>query len=158
MKFHIITLFPESFESYFATSILRIAREKGAVDFAYYSPSDFTHQRSRRADGRPYGGFPGTILRAEPLYHTITHIEETVGATLPKVLLSPRGPLLTEKRVQKFAKMDKDYIVLCGHYEGVDERIIEYFGIHEISIGRYVLSSGELAAMVLIDAIVRLLP
>ncbi|MDD2487551.1 MAG: tRNA (guanosine(37)-N1)-methyltransferase TrmD [Candidatus Gracilibacteria bacterium] len=157
MKIHILTMFPDSFSSYFKTSILRIAQEKGIFEPIIYNLCDFSVKNTRRVDSRPYGGFPGTIISAEPLYDAINSIEEKHGK-LEKIYLSPRGEMLKQQTFEKLAKNEKDLILICGHYEGIDQRIIEIFGIKEISIGNYVLSGGELASMVLIDGIVRLLP
>lgn len=157
MKFHIITLFPDVFWAYLNTSIMKRAQEKWAFEYTIHNLADYSVRNTRRADDRPYGGFPWTVLSPEPLYNLITEIEEKYG-TMEKIYLSPRGETLDQQTLEKFAKKPNGYIVICGHYEGIDQRIIDLFNILEVSIGNYVLSSGELASMVLIDGIVRLLP
>jgi len=134
------------------------AQEKGVVEFRFYNIADYSVKNTRRADDRPYGGFPGTIIMAEPLYDAITQIEQSVGKHLRKYYLSPRGAVMDQRSLTSWASAGEDCILICGHYEGIDQRIIEMFAIEEVSIGEYVLSSGELAAMVFIDGIVRLLP
>ena len=156
-KIHIITMFPDSFSSYLNTSILKIAREKWIFEPVFYNLCDFSVKNTRRVDDRPYGWFPWTIISAEPLYKVITHIEEKCGK-LDKIYLSPRWKILRQQTLEKLAKNKKDLILICGHYEWIDARIIEIFNIKEISVWNYVLTSGELAAMVLIDWMVRLLP
>lgn len=159
MKIHILTLFPEALRPYLSASIMGRAQEGGFVDFRLYNIADYSVKNTRRSDDRPYGGFPGTILAPEPLYNLITEIESKEGKTLQKVYLTPRGKTLTQSMLQAFSeKEDRDMIVICGHYEGIDQRIIELFGVEEISIGEYVLSSGELSSLVFIDGVVRLIP
>ncbi|MCK9272413.1 tRNA (guanosine(37)-N1)-methyltransferase TrmD [Candidatus Gracilibacteria bacterium] len=157
MKIHILTLFPESFESYFKSSIIKIAIDKGLFKPLFYNICDFSVKNTRRVDSRPYGGGAGTLISIEPLYKAISHIENMYGK-LKKIYLTPGGKILNQAKLEKFAKSEKDIILICGHYEGIDERIKEIFEIEEISIGKYVLTSGELASMVFIDGIIRLLP
>lgn len=159
MIFHIITLFPEALRPYLDTSIMGRAQEGGFVKFELHNLADYSVKNTRRSDSRPYGGFPGTILAPEPLYNLITQIEEKAGKQIQKVFLTPRGRMLRQEILENFStREDRDLIIICGHYEGIDQRIIELFNIEEISIGAYVLSSGELASLVFIDGIVRLLP
>lgn len=159
MNLHIITLFPEVLRPYLSASIMGRAREGGFVDFCLYNLADYSVKNTRRSDSRPYGGFPGTILAPEPLYNLITEIEGKEGKEIRKVYLTPRGRTLTQRALEDFvSRDDRDLIVICGHYEGIDQRIIDLFDVDEISIGEYVLSSGELSSLVLIDGIVRLLP
>lgn len=141
MKFHIITLFPDAFVSYFSSSIMRRAQESGSVEFCFYNLADYSVKNTRRSDDRPYGGFPGTILAPEPLYRVITEIESREGKTLRKIFPTPRGRTLVQQDLEQFAENLDGYIVICGHYEGIDERIIELFGVEQVSIGEYVLSS-----------------
>ncbi|OIP55151.1 tRNA (guanosine(37)-N1)-methyltransferase TrmD [Candidatus Gracilibacteria bacterium CG2_30_37_12] len=159
MHFHIITLFPEVLRPYLETSIMGRAQEGGFVNFHLYNLADYSVKNTRRSDSRPYGGFPGTILAPEPLYNLITEIESREGKQIHKVFLTPRGELLNQEVLEKFSQREeKDLIIICGHYEGIDQRIIELFNIEEISIGEYVLSSGELSSLVFIDGMVRLIP
>ncbi|HBB27409.1 TPA: tRNA (guanosine(37)-N1)-methyltransferase TrmD [Candidatus Gracilibacteria bacterium] len=159
MHFHIITLFPESLRPYLNTSIMGRAQEGGFARFHLYNLADYSVKNTRRSDDRPYGGFPGTILAPEPLYNVITEIESKEGKQIHKVFLTPRGRLLTQEILEGFStRENRDLIIICGHYEGIDQRIIDLFDVEEISIGEYVLSSGELSSLVFIDGIVRLIP
>jgi len=133
------------------------AQTEGILEIEIHNLCDFSVKNTRRVDDRPYGGFPGTIIAPEPLHKAILSIENREGV-LPKIVFTPRGKILKQSALEKFAKANKTYIVICGHYEGIDQRIIEHHHIQEISIGSYVLTSGELAAMVWIDGITRLLP
>jgi len=159
MNFHIISLFPEVLKPYLSTSIMGRAQEGGFVNFRLYNLADYSVKNTRRSDDRPYGGFPGTILAPEPLYNLITEIESKEWKSFHKVFLTPRGKLLTQEILEGFsAREEKDLIIICGHYEGIDQRIIDLFDVEEISIGEYVLSSGELSSLVFIDGVVRLIP
>ena len=118
MVFHIVSLFPDSFQSHLNTSILLRARQKGLFEARFYNLADFSPTESRRVDDRPYGGFPGTVLKVEPLYNAITHIESQAGEPLEKIFFTPAGTLLTQSLLQKkVEKSAKDRILLCGHYE-----------------------------------------
>ncbi|MDD2515720.1 MAG: tRNA (guanosine(37)-N1)-methyltransferase TrmD [Candidatus Gracilibacteria bacterium] len=158
MKFHIITIFPGSFESYFNSSILKNAKEKGLFEPIFYNLCDFSVKNTRRVDDRPYGGFPGTVISVEPLYKAIEFIEKKAGKSLKKIFLSPTGKIFNQKMVSKMVQKFDEIIIICGHYEGIDARIFEIFQIEQISIGKYVITSGELATMVFIDALVRYIP
>ncbi len=158
MNFHIITLFPELLRPYLSTSIMGRAREGGFVEFHLYNLADYSVRNTRRSDDRPYGGLSGTILAPEPLYNVITQIETQIGRKLRKVYLTPRGKLLHQETLEGFAENSNDLIIICGHYEGIDQRIIDLFDVEEISIGEYVLSSGELSSLVFIDGVTRLIP
>lgn len=158
MKIHIITIFPESFESYFWSSIVKRAQEKEKVAFFYYRLTDFSDFSWNSVDDKAYG-MHGQVLRPEPLSKAIDHIFEKVWKKIPVVYMSPSGDMLTQPRIERyFKKLEKEFIIICGHYEGIDQRIIDLYVDEKISIGKYVLSSWELAAMVLVDALVRLLP
>lgn len=158
MKVHIITNFTGAFTSYFDSSIMRIAREKGLFEPIFYNLGDYSLQAQHRVDDKPYGGWAGALIEIEPMYRAITSIDpENV---MRKIYLWPRGERLKQKKIEELSTTLKDaeYIILCGHYEGVDHRVFEMFTFEQYSIGDFVVSSGELAAMVLIDAIVRLVP
>lgn len=158
-SFHIITLFPEALRPYLSTSIMGRAQEGGFAWFHLYNLADYSVKNTRRSDDRPYGWFPGTILAPEPLYNLITEIEQREWKEIHKVFLTPRGNTLTQDMLEDFSqRTEKDLIIICGHYEGIDQRIIDLFSVEEISIGEYVLSSGELSSLVFIDGIVRLIP
>jgi len=157
MKFHIITLFPESIRPYLESSIMKRAHEKGLFQYELYNLTDWTVRNTRRVDGRPYGGWAGTIITIEPLTRAIRDILWEHG-DMPIILMSPGGDILSAEHSEYLAESSEQYCIICGHYEWVDARIHELFDIRTISIGAYVLSSGELAALVLIDSIVRLIP
>ncbi len=159
MKVHIITLFPKSFPPYLDMSIMKRAQEKGLFRYIIYNLADWTVRNTRRVDDRPYGWLPGTVIMVEPLYNCINSIfESSKNRDIPIIYFSPRGKKLTQARAEWFANKHKECILICGHYEWIDERIFNFFSITSLSIGDYVLSSGELWALVWIDSVVRLLP
>ncbi|EKE29147.1 MAG: tRNA (guanine-N(1)-)-methyltransferase [uncultured bacterium (gcode 4)] len=157
MKFHIITIFPDSFKSYFEASILKIAQEKKVFIPVIYNLCDYSVVNTRRIDDRPFWWLPWTIFSPEPLAAAIDSIIEK-NWNLEVIYLSPRWKVINPALLEKFARSEKDCILICWHYEGIDQRIIDHYKIKEISIWKYVLTSWELAAMVLIDWIVRLIP
>lgn len=157
MFIHLISLFPESIRPYLDTSIMHRAQEKGLFGYMVHNLTDWTVRNTRRVDDRPYGGWAGTIITIEPLARALREIIEKYWE-MPILLMSPGGTLLTAELSEKLAKKSTKYCIICGHYEWIDARIYELFDIRELSIGEYVLSSGELAALVLIDSIVRLVP
>ena len=165
MKFGIITLFPEMFEAISGHGVSSRAIERGLVELSFWNPRDFTHDRYRRVDDRAYGGGPGMVMKPEPLSAAIGAARKAMGEALgtmtatdsPVVYLSPQGRTLTQAGLQELAELP-GMILLAGRYEGIDERVIERHVDQEWSIGDYVLSGGELAAMVMIDGITRLLP
>ncbi|HRI35876.1 MAG TPA: tRNA (guanosine(37)-N1)-methyltransferase TrmD [bacterium] len=158
MHFHIITLFPEVCAPYLSTSIMRIAGEKGAFSYTLHQLADYSDNRTRRVDDRPYGGGAGTVLSVGPLDRCLSAIQSNYDAPIPIILMAPHGETLRQARLETFAKDGRDHIVVCGHYEGFDERIIALHDIEVVSVGEYVLSGGELPALTMIDGIVRLLP
>ena len=158
MKIHIITNFTGAFTSYFDSSIMRIAREKGLFEPIFYNLGDYSLQAQHRVDDKPYGGGAGALIEIEPMYRAITSIDpENV---MKKIYLWPRGERLKQAKIEQLTKefQDQDILILCWHYEGVDHRVFEMFTFEQYSIGDFVVSSGELAAMVFLDAIVRLIP
>ena len=157
MRIDVLTLFPEVFEPYVASSIVGRAVARGIVSIRCTNFRDFATDRHRSVDDRPFGGGPGMVLMCGPVFDALEHIESQ-GETKPlRILLTPQGEKLTQGVVAELAKAPR-LVLLCGHYEGFDERIRTGIAAREISIGDYVLSGGEPAAMVLIDAVVRLLP
>ncbi len=159
MKVHIITNFTESFTSYFDSSIMRIARENGLFEPVFYNLGDFSPQAQHRVDDKPFGGGAGALIQIEPIYNAINSIQEKTGE-IRKIYLWPRGERLRQPRIEQLSQelQDQECIILCGHYEGVDHRVFEMFEFEQYSIGDFVVSSGELATMVFLDAIVRLIP
>ncbi len=156
MKFHILTLFPEMFAGPLSTSIIGRGVESGLLGFELYNIRDFALDRHRTVDDAPYGGGAGMVMKVEPL--TACLEAATRNAPGARVLLaSPRGTPLTQKMAAELAT-EREIVVVCGRYEGIDERVRELFSAVEFSIGDYVLTGGELAAMVLVDAVGRLVP
>lgn len=155
MEIHIISLFPESIRPYLDTSIMKKAQEKGLFRYYLHNLADWSVKNTRRVDDRPYGGGSGTIITVEPLTHCLRDTLTEYG-DMPIFLLSPKGDILTQESLEHYSQHSQ-MMLICGHYEGIDARIFDLFPITEISIGRYVLSSGELAALVCIDGMVRLI-
>jgi tRNA (guanine37-N1)-methyltransferase len=158
IQFDCVTLFPQMFAAVADHGITRRAREEGRWSLATWNPRDFTTDNHRTVDDRPYGGGPGMVMMADPLEQAIRAAQGRVGAKRAHViLLSPQGAVLDHAKVVELARAER-LVLVCGRYEAVDERLIGRAIDEELSVGDYVLSGGELAAMVLIDAIVRQLP
>ena len=157
MHIDVLTLFPELFEPFLASSIVGRAAGAGIVSVGCVNFRDFARDRHRSVDDRPYGGGPGMVLMCGPVFDALEHVEAQRDGEPVRVLLTPQGERLKQSIVMKLASKPW-VIILCGHYEGFDERIRTGIRVREISIGDFVLSGGEPAAMVLIDALVRLLP
>jgi tRNA (guanine37-N1)-methyltransferase len=156
LRFDVFTLFPEVFTPYLDASILQRARENHLVDICLHNIRDWTTDRHHVCDDMPYGGGGGMVMKPEPIFSAVETILGTPPAC-PVILLSPQGRVFTQALAQELAQQPH-LALLCGRYEGVDERVLEHLVTDEISIGDYVLSGGELPALVLIDAITRLLP
>lgn len=156
LKFDVFSLFPQVFSPYLETSILKRAQDAHLVEVALHNIRDWTTDRHHVCDDIPYGGGGGMVMKPEPIF---TAIEAVLGSppACPVILLSPQGRVFTQGLAQELAHASH-LALLCGRYEGIDERVIEHMVTDEISIGDYVLSGGELPALVLIDAITRLLP
>ncbi len=157
MKFDVLTLFPELIDACSSQSILGRAREKDLIKIATHNFRDFATDKHRTVDDRPYGGGPGMVLKCEPIFACIENITSNLEQMPKMILLTPQGRTFNQKLAQELSA-DEHLLMLCGHYEGFDERIREGFDWLEISIGDYVISGGELAALVIIDAVSRLLP
>ena len=158
MRVHVVTLFPEFFEVPLQTAIPGRAAQAGLVRFELVNPRDFTHDRHRTVDDYPYGGGAGMILKAPPLVEAVESIVEPGNPRgVPVVLLSPQGERFTQARAAAMSRWP-ELVLVCGRYKAVDERVRQLVVTHELSIGDYVLSGGEPAALVVIDALVRLLP
>ena len=156
LKFDIITIFPKTIEEYINTGIVRIAREKGLVEINVHDLRKWTTDKHKTVDDTPYGGGPGMIMKIEPIYKAIQELkkENTLVA-----ITTPKGEQLKQKKLVEFSKeKDLHMIILCGRYEGFDQRIHDHLVDYEFSIGEYVLSGGELPALVLVDGITRLIP
>ena len=155
MKIHVLSLFPPMFDGVFGQSILKKAQEKGAVELSVTDIREFSENKHKQVDDYPYGGGAGMVLKPEPMFNAVEAITE--GRKPRVILMCPQGERFTQKKAEELAK-EEDLVFLCGHYEGYDERIREHLVTDEISIGDFVLTGGELAAMTVIDAVVRLLP
>ncbi len=157
MRVDILTLFPEMFDGAFGHGITRRARESGVLDIHLHRLTDWSDGRYQRADDAPYGGGPGMVMRVEPLARAVDAIR-AMDARMPRtLLLSPRGRLLDQPEVTRIAREER-ILLVAGRYEGVDERFLILTGAEEISVGDYVLSGGEIPAMVVVEAATRLLP
>lgn len=160
MRIDILTLFPDMFRGPFDESIVRRAVERGVAEINLHNIRDFAKDRHRTVDDYPYGGSSGMILKPEPLFAAVEGVlseGEPCGAAVPVILLTPQGRLFDQRIAEELSGYPR-LVLVCGHYEGVDERVRQYLVTDELSIGDYVLSGGELAAMVVVDAVVRLLP
>src|SRR5438309_2585319 len=156
MQFDIVTIFPAMVEQALAAGIVGRAIERGTLDVKVHDLRDFTTDRHRVVDDVPYGGGPGMVLKPEPLFRALDRIEADRGRPLTVVLTSPQGTRFTQAEAQRLSRV-QHLVLLCGRYEGVDERVRERV-TEEISIGDYVLSGGELPALVILDAVGRLVP
>lgn len=157
MRIDVLTLFPEMLEPFFTVSIVGRARRSGVVEIVSTQLRDFATDKHKSVDDKPFGGGPGMVLMCGPMFDAVEHVEALDSRPATRVLLTPQGERLTQRVVRELAAMPR-LLVICGHYEGFDERIIEGLRPREISIGDYVLSGGEPAVAVLVDAVVRLLP
>jgi len=161
MKFIVLTLFKDMFLPFVNTSIIKRAIEKGVCSIETVDIRDFTDDKHNRVDFPPYGGGNGMIISAQPLSKAIDSALDKLkddGKETKVIYLSPRGRVLDYSLSRELSQSSCNYILICGHYEGIDERIIEEYNVSEISIGNYVLTGGELASQVLMDSIIRLLP
>ncbi|WLR52317.1 tRNA (guanosine(37)-N1)-methyltransferase TrmD [Bacillus tianshenii] len=157
MKIDVLTLFPDMFSGVFGQSILHKAQEKGAVTYRTVNFRDYTTNKHQKVDDYPYGGGAGMVLTPQPMFDAVEDLTKGAEAKPRVVLMCPQGERYTQKKAEELAK-EEHLIFICGHYEGYDERIREHLVTDEISIGDYVLTGGELASMVIIDSVVRLLP
>ena len=157
MRIDIITLFPEMCEAVLGESIIGRARRSGAIDIRCHQLRDFAYDKHRRVDDSTYGGGMGMLMMAEPIALCYEHICEEIGEKPHLIYLSPKGETLTQRKLKKLSERE-DICLLCGHYEGVDQRVLDMYVDEEISIGDYVLTGGELPALVLADSLARLQP
>ena len=157
MRIDILTLFPEMCNAYLNESIIGRARKAGKVEIECTDIREYTKDKHRRVDDTPYGGGMGMIMQVEPVYDCYSAICEKLGTKPHLIYLTPQGKTLTQQRVRELAAME-NIALLCGHYEGIDERVIEELQPEEISVGDYVLTGGELPALILADAVSRMLP
>src|SRR6185503_218539 len=156
MRFDIITIFPEIFSEVFDFGIVRRAVEAGLIEIHIHDLRDHTTDRHRQVDDRPFGGGAGMVMKPEPLFRAVETLTRD-GLETPVALLSPQGRLFSQSVAEEYAQQPQ-LIMICGRYEGVDERVVEHLITDEVSIGDYVLSGGEIPAMVVVDAVTRLVP
>ena len=158
MRFDVITLFPELFAPFLTSGVTRRAYESGLVDVKLWTPRDFAEGNYKRVDDRPFGGGPGMVMLAEPLALCLAAIRaERASSNDPVVLFSPVGEVLNHSAVEGWS-LSNGAVLICGRYEGIDQRFIDTYVTHQISLGDFVLSGGEIAAMALLDAVARLQP
>lgn len=155
MKIDILTIFPEIFLGPFENSIIKRARENGLVHIEIHDIRDFSLNKHKKVDDYPYGGGAGMVMKPEPIFAALEHIG--CNRETEVIILSPQGTQFNQTLARDLSKRER-LILLCGHYEGIDNRVYEYFNTKEISIGDYVLTGGEIPAMVITDAVVRLIP
>lgn len=165
MRIDVLTLFPEMFQSVLESAIFRRAEEREQTRIVVRNIRDYTHDKHHIVDDYPYGGGAGMVLKPEPVFEAVEDViseitaeDETVEkVNIPVILMTPQGRPFSQKIAQEYSRV-RNIILICGHYEGVDERVRQYLATDEISIGDYVLSGGETAAMVMMDAVIRLIP
>ncbi len=166
MNFHIITIFPDMFDSYLNESILGRAQKEDKIKVNIYNLRDYADQKDKRrtVDDTPYGGGPGMVMMIEPIFKCVEEIKSKVKSKKSKVegkllilLTSAKGELYNQRKAEKIKNDYTDVIIICGRYEGVDERVAEFIADEEISIGEYILTGGELPAMIIVDSVARLI-
>lgn len=157
LRIDILTLFPEVIRAYIGTSILKRAQEKGKVFLKVHHLRSFTLDRYRTVDDYPFGGGPGMVLKPEPILRAVRFVQSYTGSRPLVIVTSPQGKLLTQEKARELSQK-KHLLIVCGRYQGIDERVMALTNAEEISIGDYVLSGGELPALVIVEAVVRLLP
>lgn len=155
--FYILTLFPEMVEQGLHTSIIGRAVDEGILSIQVINIRDFTLNKHKKVDDYPYGGGAGMVMQAQPIFDAYQHIVELEGKKIPCIYLTPQGTVFHQQMAKGFAQ-EESLVFLCGHYEGVDERVLEEIVTDYVSIGDYVLTGGELPAMVMVDAIARMIP
>jgi tRNA (guanine37-N1)-methyltransferase len=155
LKIDIITVFPNQITSFVTEGIFRIAQSKGLLDINIHNLRKWTDDVHKSVDAPPFGGGAGMVMMVEPIFKALKELKKE-GSKV--IVTTPRGEKLTQGKVKELSKVDSHYIILCGHYEGFDERIHEHLADMEISVGDYVLSGGELPALILVDSMIRLIP
>jgi tRNA (guanine37-N1)-methyltransferase len=157
MKFDVVTIFPQMIEGGLAEGVVARGRERGLIDIAVHDLREFTTDRHRSVDDVPYGGGPGMVMKPEPLVKAVDRIRETRGVPDVVIVTSPQGRRFSQDEAVRLSGLSH-VVLLCGRYEGMDERVLTLVGADELSIGDYVLSGGELPALVIVDAVSRLVP
>ena len=156
MIFHVLTIFPEFFEGPFAHGVVKRGKDAGLLDIRIHNLRDWTYDRHKSVDDRPFGGGEGMVMKPEPLFQAVESIWPERGPRRKAVLLSAQGRLFDQAMANRLREEADEVLLICGRYEGVDERVAEHLADEEISIGNYVLSGGELPAAVVIDTVARL--
>jgi len=157
MRFHLLTIFPDFFTGPFSHGVVARARDAGKLEVSIHDLRNWTHDRHRTVDDRCFGGGAGMLMKPAPIFEAVESIFPVRTPRQRVVLLTPQGPLFTQATARRYAEAE-ELLLICGRYEGVDERVAEHLADEELSIGDYVLSGGELAAAIVIDATARLLP
>jgi tRNA (guanine37-N1)-methyltransferase len=158
IQFDIITIFPDIFQSYFNESIIKRAQKEGLVKIKIHNLRDYTNDKHKTVDDKPYGGGPGMVMKIEPIYKAVQFSKSKIKNQKSKIILfSPKGKKFDQKMARRFSRLDR-LILICGRYEGVDERVAKYIADEEVSVGDYVLTGGEIPAMIVIDAVSRFIP
>ena len=157
MRIDILTLFPEMLESTLKTSIIKRAKDGGHVEIHVHDIRGWADNKHRKVDDRPFGGGPGMVMMCQPLHDAVQEVERQLNSSPVRIHFTPQGEVLKQERVEQLAA-EKHLLLIAGHYEGIDERVIETLDPLELSTGDYVLSGGEIPALLLVDAVVRLLP
>ena len=157
MQFEVFTLLPEVFPPYLESSILQRARQRGLIGVRLHNIRDYTYDRHHMTDDTPYGGGGGMVMKPEPVFEAVETVLGIAPRSVPTILLTPQGRVFTQRVAEELSRYER-IALLCGRYEGVDERIREHLVTDEISVGDYVLTGGELPALLVIDAVSRLIP
>ncbi len=157
MRFDVLTLFPQIFPSYLGESLLNKAIERNLVEVHLHDLRDWSNDKHNKVDDRPYGGGPGMVIRVEPVVQCVEEVQKLGEKPGKLVLLSPQGETLTQTVVEQLSHEER-VVLLCGRYEGFDQRVVDILQPHELSIGDYILNGGEVAAMVVVESVLRLIP
>ncbi|MBM3940033.1 MAG: tRNA (guanosine(37)-N1)-methyltransferase TrmD [SAR202 cluster bacterium] len=155
MRVHILSIFPDMFPGPLSAGIMARAQRSGLVEIHVHNPRDFATDRHRSVDDAPFGGGPGMVMRPEPLFEAVESLSLPAGS--PVLLMSPQGRLFTQRDAERLSRAEM-LVLICGRYEGVDDRVATHLTTEEVSVGDYVLTGGELPALTIVDAVVRLLP
>lgn len=160
ITFYILSIFPEMFHGVFQQSILKRAQENGILRFQLVNIRDYATDKHQTTDDSPFGGGPGMLMKIEPIYRAFTELRPQMGKEPYRIFMSPAGKPFSQEKAIELAQIaqERELVILCGRYEGIDERVLEELIDEEISIGDYVLTGGELPAMVVVDAVARMLP
>jgi tRNA (guanine37-N1)-methyltransferase len=157
MRFDVLTLFPEIFSGYMTQSLLKLAIERSLVEISLHNIRDYSRDKHKCVDDRPFGGGPGMVLKPEPVVEAVENVQQTADKPGHLILLSPQGKKLDQPLVEQLAQHSR-LLLLCGRYEGFDQRVSDILQPEEISVGDFILNGGEVAAMVVIDTLIRLVP